>query len=120
MRSYIVSAGDVGLPVYPVSAIKGGNPAHNATELRKLLLGEHGTYRDTVLFNSAAALVIAREVADLRDGVEAAAEAIEKGLANALLSCRIDYQCQKHTGRYATHIDRSFPRARLRSLSPRW
>src|SRR3546814_5704439 len=61
MRSYIVSAADVGLPVYPVSAIKGGNPAHNATELRKLLLGEHGPYRDAVLFNSAAALVIAGE-----------------------------------------------------------
>src|SRR3546814_2709795 len=88
MRSYIVSAADVGLPVYPVSAIKGGNPAHNATELRKLLLGEHGPYRDAVLFTSAAALVIAGEVADLRDGVEEAAEAIDKGLAKALLKDR--------------------------------
>src|SRR3546814_9963069 len=87
MRYYIVSAADVGLPVYPVSAITGGNPAHNATELRKLLLGEHGPYRDAVLFNRAASLVIAGELADLRYGVEEAAEAMDTGLANALLHC---------------------------------
>src|SRR3546814_20278028 len=107
MRSYIVSAADVGLPVYPVSAIKGGNPAHNATELRKLLLGEHGPYRDAVLFNSAAALVIAGEVADLRDGVEEAAEAIDKGLANALLNFWIAYQCPTNSWKYATQSARS-------------
>src|SRR3546814_20488667 len=83
MRSYIVSAADLGLPVYPVSASKGGNPAHNATPLRKLLLGEHGPYRDATLFNSAAALVNSREGDDLRDGVEEAAEAIKKDMDNA-------------------------------------
>src|SRR3546814_7517995 len=80
MRSYIVSAADVGLPVYTVRAIKGGNPAHHATELRKLLLGENGPYRDAVLLNSAAALVIAGEVAGTSDGVAEAPEAMEKGL----------------------------------------
>jgi anthranilate phosphoribosyltransferase len=91
-RSYIVTAADAGLPSSPVSAIKGGDAAFNAAELRKLLLGEEGPYRDAVLFNSAAALMVAGEVESLRDGVEEAAETIDKGLANALLNCWIAYK----------------------------
>jgi anthranilate phosphoribosyltransferase len=44
------------------------------------------------LFNSAAALMVAGEVENLRDGVEEAAETIDKGLANALLNCWIAYK----------------------------
>lgn len=92
LRSYLVTAADAGLPVNPVSAIRGGEAAHNAAELRKLLLGEPGPYRDAVLFNSAAALMVAGEAKTLREGVEEAAEAIDKGLANALLNCWIAYK----------------------------
>ncbi|HKX22679.1 MAG TPA: anthranilate phosphoribosyltransferase [Rhizorhapis sp.] len=91
LRSYIISAADAGLPSHPVEAIRGGDPQHNARELRKLLQGEPGPYRDAVLFNSAAALVVAGEVERLADGVEEAAEAIDKGLANALLNCSIAF-----------------------------
>lgn len=91
-RSYIVTAADAGLPSSPVDAIRGGDAAHNAAELRKLLMGETGPYRDAVLFNSAAALMVAGEVESLRDGVEEAAETIDKGLANALLNCWIAYK----------------------------
>lgn len=92
LRSYVVSAADAGLPASPVSAIKGGEAAHNAAELRKLLQGEPGPYRDAVLFNSAAALMVGGATATLREGVEEAAEAIDKGLANALLNCWIAYK----------------------------
>ncbi len=85
------TAADAGLPSHPVSAIRGGEPAENAAALRALLMGEAGAYRDSVLFNAAAALVVAGEVANLRDGVEEAAEAIDKGLAKALLDCWIAY-----------------------------
>lgn len=80
-----------GLPVHPVDAIRGGDPVYNAAALRALLQGEQGPYRDAVLFNAAAALMIAGEAETLRDGVEEAAEAIDKGLANALLNCWIAY-----------------------------
>lgn len=80
---------EVGLPVSPVEAIRGGDAKENAAALRRLLQGEHGPYRDAVLFNAAAALMIADEVDNLADGVEEAAEAIDKGLANALLNCWI-------------------------------
>ncbi|AZI37962.1 anthranilate phosphoribosyltransferase [Caenibius tardaugens NBRC 16725] len=80
---------DAGLPVAPIDAIRGGDPAHNAAALRRLLQGEQGPYRDAVLFNAAGALVIAGEAENWREGVEEAAEAIDKGLAKALLDCWI-------------------------------
>jgi anthranilate phosphoribosyltransferase len=55
-------------------------------------MGEHGPYRDAVLLNAAAALMIAGEARSLRDGVEEAAEAIDKRLANALLNCWINWK----------------------------
>jgi anthranilate phosphoribosyltransferase len=85
-----VSAADAGLAAAPVDAIRGGDAAHNAAALRRLLMGEPGAYRDAVLLNSAAALIVAGEAADWRSGVDEAAEAIDKGLANALLDCWID------------------------------
>ncbi|WP_334185036.1 anthranilate phosphoribosyltransferase [Novosphingobium sp.] len=84
-----VSPDDVGLPIAPVGAIRGGDAAYNAEALRRLLLGDEGPYRDAVLLNAAGALIVAGEVETWREGVEEAAEAIDKGLANALLNCWI-------------------------------
>ncbi|MAF28205.1 MAG: anthranilate phosphoribosyltransferase [Croceicoccus sp.] len=85
-----VHPSDAGLPTHPLDAIKGGDAAYNAAALRDLLTGATGAYRDTVVFNAAAALIVAGEAADLRTGAEEAAEAIDKGLAKALLDCWID------------------------------
>ena len=85
------TAADAGLPTYPVEAIRGGDAAHNAAALQKLLMGEHSAYRDAVLFNAAAALLVAGVVDTMVDGVEEAAEAIDKGLAKALLDCWIAF-----------------------------
>lgn len=98
--SLIVSIGDVSLPArvtpedaglerHPLAALRGGDARENAAALRRLLQGERGAYRDAVLLNAAAALVVAGEAADLRGGAEEAAETIDKGLANALLDCWI-------------------------------
>jgi anthranilate phosphoribosyltransferase len=86
------TAPDAGLPNHPITAIRGGDAAANAAALRALLLGEPGAYRDAVLYNAAEALVIAGAAETLADGVEEAAEAIDKGLANALLNCWIAYK----------------------------
>jgi anthranilate phosphoribosyltransferase len=72
---------DAGLPVHDFRDILGGTPAENAAALRALLDGETGAYRDAVLMNAAAALVVAGRVAELRDGVEIAAESIDAGAA---------------------------------------
>jgi anthranilate phosphoribosyltransferase len=84
-----VTPENAGLHRHSAESLRGGDAQHNADALRRLLLGEHGAYRDAVLLNAAAALIVAGEVADWRDGVEEAAEAIDKGLANALLACWI-------------------------------
>jgi anthranilate phosphoribosyltransferase len=85
-----VDAADAGLEHAPVEAIRGGDAAHNAAALRALLMGAPGPYRDAVLFNAAGALMVAGEVESWSEGVEEAGEAIDKGLAKALLDCWID------------------------------
>jgi len=80
-----VTPEDAGLPRHPIEAIRGGDPAHNAVALRRLLRGEHGAYRDAVLLNAAAALVLADRAADLRTGAILAAEALDEGRADTLL-----------------------------------
>lgn len=82
---------DAGLEQSPLSAIHGGDAEYNAAALRALLAGEQSAYRDAVLFNAAAALMVAGEVSSLREGVEEAAETIDKGLAKALLDCWIAF-----------------------------
>jgi anthranilate phosphoribosyltransferase len=91
VRFQRTTAADAGLPTYPVKAIRGGDAAFNAAALRQLLMGERGAYRDAVLFNAAEALLVAGVVNTMPEGVEEAAEAIDKGLANALLDCWIAY-----------------------------
>ncbi len=86
-----IHAADAGLPSHPVDAIRGGDPAYNAAALRGLLLGEAGPYRDAVLLNAAAALVVAGAAHDLREGAAEAAETIDRGLAHALLTCWIGF-----------------------------
>jgi anthranilate phosphoribosyltransferase len=89
LRLTRVAPAAAGLPNAPVAALRGGDAAHNAAALRRLLLGEGGAYRDAVLFNAAAALMVAGTADDWHSGVEEAAEAIDKGLAKALLDCWI-------------------------------
>ncbi len=85
-----VTCDQAGLAHAPVEAIRGRDAAHNAAALEALLLGAPGAYRDAVLFNAAAALQIAGEAADWHEGVEEAAEALDKGLAYTLLKCWIE------------------------------
>jgi anthranilate phosphoribosyltransferase len=87
----IIAPEGAGLSRHPMSAIKGGDAQFNAAALRRLLDGEHGAYRDAVLLNAAAALIVAGEAQDGEDGIEEAAEAIDKGLAKALLDCWVAY-----------------------------
>ncbi|MEO1044946.1 MAG: anthranilate phosphoribosyltransferase [Pseudomonadota bacterium] len=71
----------------PLSAIRGGDAEYNAAALRGLMAGEKSAYRDAVLLNSAAALQVAGEADSWAEGLEEAEEALDKGLANALLNC---------------------------------
>ena len=83
---------DLGLTRHAPADLRGGDPAYNADALRRLLLGETGAYRDAVLLNAGAALMVAGHAHSLCDGMEEAAEALDRGLAKALLDCWIAYQ----------------------------
>jgi anthranilate phosphoribosyltransferase len=74
---------DAGLPVHPFDAILGGSPEDNGRALAALLDGAAGAYRDAVLLNAAAALVIAGVAGDLKDGVARARDSIDSGQARA-------------------------------------
>jgi anthranilate phosphoribosyltransferase len=74
---------DAGLPVHPFEAVMGGTPEDNARALRALLAGEKGAYRDAVLLNAAAALIVAGRAAGLNEGVALAIESIDSGTAAA-------------------------------------
>lgn len=82
---------DAGLARHPIAAIRGGDAAFNAARLRGVLAGENGAYRDAVLFNAAAALMVAGAVDDLPSGADRAARAIDRGDAATLLDRWIHY-----------------------------
>ena len=81
IREFSVHPEDAGLPAHPFEAIIGGTPQENAAAFRRLLEGETGAYRDAVLLNSAAALVVADRAANLPEGVELARESLDSGAA---------------------------------------
>ena len=85
IRDFSVTPEDAGLPRAPIAAIQGGDSALNAERLTGLLHGETGAYRDTVLFNAAAGLIVASKADNLRDGVALARQSIDSGAARRAL-----------------------------------
>jgi len=81
----ILDAKELGLPQAPLAALRGGDAAANAAALMRLLDGEPGAYRDTVILNTAGALVVAGAVSTLAEGLTAARAAIDQGRARAAL-----------------------------------
>jgi anthranilate phosphoribosyltransferase len=85
LRSFEVTPEEAGLPRAPASALRGGEPAENAAALLALLEGAPGAYRDCVLLNAAASLIVAGRADTLKAGVERAAESINSGAARGVL-----------------------------------
>ena len=86
IREFTVAPEDAGLARAPTEAVKGGDPAYNAAALEALLNGTPGPYRDVVLLNAAAALIVAGRAADLREGAAIAAQSIDTGAAQGVLT----------------------------------
>ena len=75
----------------PLSALQGGDAAENAVILQAIFAGEKGPRRDIVLVNAAATLVAARMAAEIRDGIERAAEAIDSGAVSKTLAALVKF-----------------------------
>ncbi|PKU25770.1 anthranilate phosphoribosyltransferase [Telmatospirillum siberiense] len=79
LRRFEITPADAGLPTARPEDLKGGDAEVNAAALTRLIAGEQGPYRDIVLLNAAAALVVAGKAPDLTTGVSEAARAIDEG-----------------------------------------
>ncbi len=78
-----------GVPRALASDLQGGDARENAAALRALLEGVAGPYRDIVVLNAAAALVVAGRSHDLPHGASLAAAAIDSGAAAARLEALV-------------------------------
>ncbi len=85
VRRFTVTPADAGLPQADISALRGGDAEANAAALSALLDGATGPYRDVVLLNAAAALVVADRAEDLKQGVAIAVASIDSGAARTAL-----------------------------------
>ncbi|MBO0661042.1 anthranilate phosphoribosyltransferase [Jiella sp. MQZ9-1] len=83
ISQFTVDPEEAGLKRWTLADLKGGDGTYNAAALKAVLEGQPGAYRDTVLLNTAGALVMAGIVDDLRAGVAMAAQAIDSGRAKA-------------------------------------
>ncbi len=81
----VVRPEDAGLTRSPIEAIRGGDAEENARALLSLLRGAAGAYRDTVVLNSAAGLIVAERADNLFDGAALAAGALDSGAALSAL-----------------------------------
>lgn len=81
IREFEIHPEDFGLSQHPFEAILGGSPEHNAVAMRALFKGAPSAYRDAVLLNAAAALVVAGKTESKSEAVEMAKESIDSGAA---------------------------------------
>ncbi len=89
IRTFEVTPESLGLQRVTIDKLKGGDAEHNAAALLDVLRGAKNAYRDIVLMNSAASLVIAGAAEDLHDGLGKAAQTIDSGAAMAALDALV-------------------------------
>jgi len=81
VTTFEISPGDYGIETVTLDALKGGDADVNAKAILDLLAGQKSAYRDIVLMNAGAALVVTDIASDLADGIQKAADAIDSGKA---------------------------------------
>ena len=81
VRTFEITPEQAGIARADPAALKGGDAAHNAEALRNVLTGAAGAYRDIVVLNAGAALVVAGKAKDVKHGAALAADALRSGRA---------------------------------------
>lgn len=85
VRTFTITPEELGLPRYKRDDLRGGDAAFNARALRNLLEGAPGAYRDTVLMNAGAGLLVAGKADSLAEGAVLAARSIDDRSALGVL-----------------------------------
>ncbi len=92
LKSVGIDPARLGLPLYPLSELSGGNPADNARQARALLSGKRdGALRAAVLLNAGAALLAAGAAENMRDGFERARQSLDSGAARERLEALVSF-----------------------------
>lgn len=86
LRSFELHPEQVGLKLTDPKDLLGGTPEENAAAIHALLGGASGAYRDTVLLNAGAALLVADRVSSIEDGIALAAATVDSGKAREKLA----------------------------------
>lgn len=86
IHEFSIHPQDVGLELATLKSLEGKDPTFNAARLRELLQGQTDAYRDIVLLNSAAVLLVAGKVPSLQEGITMAAEHIDNRKAQETLA----------------------------------
>jgi len=81
----VVDPLEFGIERSGIDELRGGDPAFNAEIVRRVMAGESGPVRNVVVFNSAAALVVAGAASDLGEAIEVARRSIDSGAARRAL-----------------------------------
>ncbi|MEI7024541.1 anthranilate phosphoribosyltransferase [Paenibacillus sp. y28] len=93
IQTFIVTPDELGLRSHSLSAVVGGDAAHNADMIRRIFSGERGAPRDILLANSGACFYVADRAATLQEGIKMAADIIDSGKAQEKLE-----QLARYTG----------------------
>ena len=90
VQTFQISPEDAGIPRASLDDLRGGDAKYNAAAIEALVDGQDGPYRDIVLFNAAASLIVAGKAQDLKRGVSIAAQSIDEGAARKALEKMIE------------------------------
>jgi anthranilate phosphoribosyltransferase len=90
IRRFGLRARDFFVDTCTPADLRGGDSIENADLLRRILDGEPGPCRDTVLMNAAAALVVARAARDFEEGVAMSVASLDDGKARQALLTLIE------------------------------
>lgn len=85
-REFTFNPADYGIAQAKPDDLTGGNAEYNAHRIRLLLSGTKDAYRDIVLINAAAALLVSGKVLSIEEGLTLAAKAIDSGKAKETLA----------------------------------
>lgn len=86
IRDFTLSPQTYGFELTTLDSLRGGEPAENAKALTELLNGQVSDYRNIVLLNAGAALMIAGCVDDIPAGIDLATAAIDSFTARQTLA----------------------------------
>ena len=91
IKTFLFNPKKYGIKICKIKNVKGGTPEENAKIFKNIINGKIDSYRDMVIINSAAALVVANKVKNISQGIEMSTNAIDTGLVKQTLNNFVNF-----------------------------